>query len=176
MRRTKIVCTIGPATESEAQLEQLMRAGMNVARLNFSHGTHQEHEQVIERVRAISARLGYPVAILQDLQGPKIRTGVLQDGKPITLFDGMQVTITTRDVVGNTQLISTTYKPLPQDVKIGDRILLDDGLLELRVIGKSDTDVECAVVHGGELGEHKGINLPGVAVSAPALTEKDRED
>ena len=176
MRRTKIVCTIGPATESEAQLEQLMRAGMNVARLNFSHGTHQEHEQVIERVRAISARLGYPVAILQDLQGPKIRTGVLQDGKPITLFDGMQVTITTRDVGGNTQLISTTYKPLPQDVKIGDRILLDDGLLELRVIGKSDTDVECAVVHGGELGEHKGINLPGVAVSAPALTEKDRDD
>src|SRR3989440_10892570 len=176
MRRTKIVCTIGPATESEAQLELLMRAGMNVARLNFSHGTHQVHEQVIERVRAISARLGYPVAILQDLQGPKIRTGVLQDGKPITLFDGMQVTITTRDVVGNTQLISTTYKPLPQDVKIGDRILLDDGLLELRVIGKSDTDVECAVVHGGELGEHKGINLPGVAVSAPALTEKDQDD
>src|SRR2546421_4567606 len=176
MRRTKIVCTIGPATESEAQLELLMRAGMNVARLNFSHGTHQVHEQVIERVRAISARLGYPVAILQDLQGPKIRTGVLQDGKPITLFDGMQVTITTRDVVGNTQLISTTYKPLPQDVKIGDRILLDDGLLELRVIGKSDTDVECAVVHGGLLGEHKGINLPGVAVSAPALTEKDRDD
>src|SRR5436190_8368960 len=176
MRRTKIVCTIGPATSSEERLEQLMRAGMNVARLNFSHGTHQVHEQVIERVRAISARLSYPVAILQDLQGPKIRTGALQDGKPITLFDGMQVTITTRDVVGNTQLISTTYKPLPQDVKIGDRILLDDGLLELRVIGKSETDVECAVVHGGELGEHKGINLPGVAVSAPALTEKDRDD
>jgi len=176
MRRTKIVCTIGPATSSEERLEQLMRAGMNVARLNFSHGTHQVHEQVIERVRAISARLSYPVAILLDLQGPKIRTGALQDGKPITLFDGMQITITTRDVVGNAQLISTTYKPLPQDVKIGDRILLNDGLLELRVIGKSDTDVECAVVHGGELGEHKGINLPGVAVSAPALTEKDRDD
>ena len=176
MRRTKIVCTIGPATSSEERLEQLMRAGMNVARLNFSHGTHQVHEQVIERVRAISARLSYPVAILQDLQGPKIRTGALQDGKPITLFDGMQVTITTRDVVGNTQLVSTTYKPLPQDVKIGDRILLNDGLLELRVIGKSETEVECAVVHGGELGEHKGINLPGVAVSAPALTEKDRDD
>jgi len=176
MRRTKIVCTIGPATSSEERLEQLMRAGMNVARLNFSHSTHQEHELVIERVRAISARLRYPVAILQDLQGPKIRTGPLQDGKPIMLVDGAHVTITTRDVVGNAQLISTTYKALPQDVKIGDRILLNDGLLELRVIGKSETEVECAVVHGGELGEHKGINLPGVAVSAPALTEKDRDD
>src|SRR5206468_3747213 len=131
MRRTKIVCTIGPATSSEERLEQLMRAGMNVARLNFSHGMQQEHEQVIDRVRTISARLGYPVGILQDLQGPKIRTGPLQDGKPITLVDGTQVAITTRDVIGNTQLISTTYKALPQDVKIGDRILLDDGLLEL---------------------------------------------
>ena len=176
MRRTKIVCTIGPATSSEERLEQLMRAGMNVARLNFSHGTYQEHELVIERVRAISARLGCAVAILQDLQGPKIRTGKLQDGKPVTLVDGSQVTITTRDVVGNAQVISTTYKPLPQDVKSGDRILLDDGLLELRALGTGETDVQCEVVHGGELGEHKGINLPGVAVSSPALTEKDRDD
>ena len=176
MRRTKIVCTIGPATSSEERLEQLMRAGMNVARLNFSHSTHQEHELVIERVRAISTRLGYPVAILLDLQGPKIRTGPLQDGKPIMLVDGTHVTITTRDVVGNAQLISTTYQALPQDVKIGDRILIDDGLLELRVIGKSETNVECAVVHGGQLGEHKVINLPGVAVSSPALTDKDRDD
>ncbi len=176
MRRTKIVCTIGPATSSEERLEQLMRAGMNVARLNFSHGTHQEHELAIERVRAISARLGCAVAILQDLQGPKIRTGKLQDGKPVTLVDGSQVTITTRDVVGNTQIISTTYKPLPQDIKAGDCILLDDGLLELRALGTGETDVQCEVVHGGELGEHKGINLPGVAVSSPALTEKDRAD
>jgi len=176
MRRTKIVCTIGPATSSEERLEQLMRAGMNVARLNFSHGTHQEHEVVIERVRAISARLGCSVAILQDLQGPKIRTGQLQDGKSITLVDGAQIIITTRDIVGNTQVVSTTYKPLPQDVKVGDRILLNDGLLELRVLGASESDVQCQVVHGGELGEHKGINLPGVAVSSPALTEKDRDD
>ena len=176
MRRTKIVCTIGPATESEERLEQLMRAGMNVARLNFSHGTQQEHKRVIERVRALSLRLGYAVAILQDLQGPKIRTGALQDGKPITLVDGTQVTITTRDVVGNAQIISTTYQAFPRDVKIGDRILLDDGLLELRVIGTSESDVQCVVVHGGELGEQKGINLPGVAVSSPALTEKDRDD
>ncbi len=176
MRRTKIVCTIGPATSSEAQLEQLMRAGMNVARLNFSHGTHQEHEQVIERVRAISARLDCAVAILQDLQGPKIRTGMLQDGKPVTLVDGTQVTITTSNIVGNGRVISTTYKALPRDVKVEDRILLDDGLLELRVLSTNETDVQCLVVHGGVLGEHKGINLPGVAVSSPALTEKDRDD
>jgi len=176
MRRTKIVCTIGPATSSEERLEQLMRAGMNVARLNFSHGTQAEHEQVVKRVRAISARLGCAVAILQDLQGPKIRTGTLQDGKPVTLVAGSPITITTRDVAGNARIVSTTYKALPQDVKTGDRILLDDGLLELRVLGTSETDVQCEVVYGGELGEHKGINLPSVAVSSPALTEKDRAD
>ncbi len=176
MRRTKIVCTIGPATSNEERLEQLMRAGMNVARLNFSHGTQQEHAVVIKRVRTISARLGYTIAILQDLQGPKIRTGPLQDKKPITLADNAQVTITTRVVLGTPEIISTTYEQLPQDVKPGDHILLDDGLLELRVLDKDETDVRCLVVHGGELGEHKGINLPGVAVSAPALTEKDRDD
>ncbi len=176
MRRTKIVCTIGPATQSEEQLERLMRAGMNVARLNFSHGTQQDHAMVIERLRAISARLGYPIAILQDLQGPKIRTGSLQGGQPVRLVDAALITITTRDVAGTADLISTTYQSLPQDVKAGDRILLDDGLMELRVLAANETDVQCQVVHGGILKEHKGINLPGVAVSAPALTEKDRED
>lgn len=176
MRRTKIVCTIGPASESEERLEQLMRAGMNVARLNFSHGTHEQHAIVIERVREISARLGCSVAILQDLQGPKIRTGALEGGKPVPLVDGANVTITSRLIVGTAQVISTTYQALPQDVKVGDRILLDDGLMELRVLGANETDVQCEVVHGGMLKEHKGINLPGVAVSAPALTEKDRDD
>jgi pyruvate kinase len=176
MHRTKIVCTIGPATNSEAQLERIMRAGMNVARLNFSHGTHQEHEQIIKRIRAISAHLDCAVAILQDLQGPKIRTGLLQAGQPVKLIDGSQITITTREIVGNAEIISTTYQQLPQDVKPGDRILLNDGLLELSVLDKSETDIFCSVIHGGLLGEHKGINLPGVAVSAPALTEKDRED
>ena len=176
MRRTKIVCTIGPATSSEERLEQLMRAGMNVARLNFSHGTQRENALVIERIRTISARLGCAIAILQDLQGPKIRTGTLEGGQPVLLVDGARVTITTRDVEGNAETISTTYKQLPQDVKEGDRILLDDGLLELRVLGFDATEVECLVVHGGPLKEHKGINLPGVAVSAPALTEKDRDD
>ena len=176
MRRTKIVCTIGPASESEERLEQLMRAGMNVARLNFSHGTHEQHAIVIDRVREISARLGCSVAILQDLQGPKIRTRALEGGKPVSLVDGMCVSITSRPIVGNAQVISTTYQALPQDVKVGDRILLDDGLMELCVLGADETDVQCEIVHGGMLKEHKGINLPGVAVSAPALTEKDRDD
>jgi pyruvate kinase len=176
MRRTKIVCTIGPATSSEAQLEALIRAGMNVARLNFSHGALEEHAAVIERVRALSSRLKTSVAILQDLQGPKIRTGTLKGGQPVTLMDGATFTITTREVEGSAEMVSTTYKLLPEDVKVGDRILLDDGLLELRVLGSNETDVQCTVVHGGVLKEHKGINLPGVAVSAPALTEKDRAD
>lgn len=176
MRRTKIVCTIGPATNSQEQLEQLMRAGMNVARLNFSHGTQDEHAIVIERIRAISVHLGCPIAILQDLQGPKIRTGPLQGGQPVKLVDGATFTITTRPVEGNAQLVSTTYQQLPQDVKAGDRILLDDGLMELRVLDRNETKVCCVVVHGGLLKEHKGINLPGVAVSALALTEKDRDD
>ncbi len=164
IRRTKIVCTIGPATNSEEQLERLMRAGMNVARLNFSHGTHDEHAIVIERVRAISTRLGCPVAILQDLQGPKIRTGALQGGQPVKLDDGSNLTITTRPIIGDARTISTTYKGLPQDVKASDRILLDDGLMELCVLGVNGTDVQCEVVHGGLLNEHKGINLPGVVV------------
>jgi pyruvate kinase len=176
MRRTKIVCTIGPATNSEERIEALIRAGMNVARLNFSHGKQEEHAAVIERIRAISTRLGCPIAILQDLQGPKIRVGSLQDGKPIQLIDQTEVTITSRPVAGNSQTIPTTYKQLPQDVKPGDRILLDDGLMELRVLSADESDVHCQVIHGGLLKEHKGINLPGVAVSTPALTEKDRDD
>lgn len=176
MRRTKIVCTIGSATSSEEQLEALMKAGMNVARLNFSHGTHEEHAQVIERLRAIAERLHCPLAILQDLQGPKIRVGTLQGGQPIKLVEGTQVTITTRPDAGNAQTIPTTYEQLPADVKPGDRILLDDGLMELRVLDADATDVHCEVVYGGLLKEHKGINLPGVVVSAPALTEKDRDD
>ena len=176
MRKTKIVCTIGPATNSEERLEALMKAGMNVARLNFSHGTHEEHAVVIERIRTVSAHLACTIAILQDLQGPKIRTGALQDGQPIRLVDGATITITARDVVGTTEMVSTTYKLLPTDVKVGDRILLNDGLLELSVLNKDETDVRCLIIHGGELGEHKGINLPGVAVSAPAMTEKDRND
>jgi pyruvate kinase len=149
---------------------------MNVARLNFSHGRQEEHAEVIRCIRALSAQLGCAVAILQDLQGPKIRVGSLQEGQPITLIDDTWVTITTRPVAGDGQTIPTTYQQLPQDVRPGDRILLDDGLMELRVGETNETDIRCLVTHGGLLKEHKGINLPGVAVSVPALTEKDRAD
>ena len=175
-RRTKIVCTIGPATSSPSQLAALIAAGMDVARLNFSHGTHEEHGQVISALRAASAAARRPIAILQDLQGPKIRTGELQGHQPVTLVDGATVTITTRAVVGDATLLRTTYQALPQDVRPDDRILLSDGLIELRVVAATETEVQCHVVHGGALAEHQGINLPGVAVSAPALTAKDRED
>lgn len=176
MRKTKIVGTIGPASRSEERLEAIIRAGLNVARLNFSHGTQAEHAEVIARVRAISKRLGIAVAILQDLQGPKIRTGKLAGGQPVELSTGAQVTITSRSVPGTAELISTTYTALPTDVRRGDHILLADGLIELVVISTSLTDVVCRVVHGGALGEHKGINLPGVNVSAPSLTPKDVSD
>lgn len=176
IRRTKIVCTLGPATSTEERIEALMRAGMDVARINFSHGVQEQHAATIARVRSVAARLNRPVAILQDLQGPKIRTGSLEGGAPVFLTDGHRFVITTRPVTGNGKMVSTTYADLPKDVKRGDTILLSDGAIELRVTGVVKQDVICEVIHGGSLAEHQGINLPGVAVSAPALTDKDRSD
>ncbi|MCC6191990.1 MAG: pyruvate kinase [Anaerolineales bacterium] len=176
LRRTKIVCTLGPATNSEDTLAALVAAGMNVARLNFSHGTHAEHAANIAAVRRISRRLSKPVAILQDLQGPKIRTGTLLGGEAVLLKDQAPFTITTRDIEGSAAEVSTTYGGLPGDVQRGDRLLLDDGRLELQVERVEARDVHTRVVHGGLLKEHKGINLPGVMVNIPSLTEKDRED
>jgi pyruvate kinase len=176
MRKTKIVCTIGPASQSEEKLEALILAGMDVARLNFSHGTHEQHGRVARAVRSISARLGRSVAILQDLCGPKIRTGSLQGGSAVNLMEGAEITVTTQPVVGTASLISTTYSHLPADVHPGDRILLADGLLELQVLATEAASVRCRVVHGGLLGEHKGMNLPGAKLSAPAVTEKDIAD
>jgi pyruvate kinase len=175
MRRTKIVATVGPASRSPQKLEQLIQAGVNVFRLNFSHGSHDEHLAVITSVREIATRLRKPIALLQDLSGPKIRTGKVKDG--VELVNGARITITTEPLVeGDAELISTTYEALPHDVKPGDRVLLDDGNLELRVQRSSGTRVECEVVDGGPLRSNKGINLPGVALSIPALTEKDRRD
>ncbi len=176
MRFTKIVCTIGPACNTEDKLAQLIEAGMNVARLNFSHGTHEDHAANIGRIRRVANRLNRPVAILQDLQGPKIRTGWLKDHKPVELRDNAELIITTRELDGDERMVSTTYEGLPGDVKPGDRILLDDGLLELRVERVAGDEVHTRVVHGGVLKEHKGINLPGVMVNTPSLTEKDRAD
>ena len=176
MRRTKIVATIGPASRSPERLESLIRAGVNVFRLNFSHGTQEEHLEVIRAARDIAARLHRPVALLQDLSGPKIRTGKVKDGQ-VELVKGARVAITTdTSIEGTAELISTTYQPLPHDVKAGDQILLDDGNLELRVVGVSAGRVECEVVDGGPLRSNKGMNLPGVSLSTPALTEKDRRD
>ncbi len=175
-RATKIVATLGPATRSEEALTALLRAGVDVVRLNFSHGTHEEHAAAYTMVRAIAKTLGRPVAVMQDLQGPKIRTGSLAGGAPITLHDGATFRITTDSVEGAADRVSTTYQHLPADVQPGERILLDDGRLELRVTAIEGTDVVTTVVHGDALGEQKGINLPGVKVSAPALTEKDLAD
>lgn len=173
--RAKIVCTIGPASQSLEMIEKMIHAGMDVARLNFSHGTHDAHAQVIKNIRQAIKNTGYPVAILQDLQGPKIRVGHFEKG-PVTLVNGAQFTITSRDVPGDQNIVSTTYKALPKDVVPGDMLLLDDGLIYLKVIKTDGTDVLCEVINGGLLKDHKGINLPGVKVSAPSLTEKDHED
>jgi pyruvate kinase len=175
-RRAKIICTVGPASNSEDALKDLMRLGMDVARLNFSHGTHEEHGTVIERLRRIAAGENRTISILQDLQGPKIRTGPLEHHQPITLEAGSRVSITPRPVDGTPRLISTTFRGLAREVSPGDRILLSDGRIELRVSRVHGRDVECEVVNGGPLEEHQGINLPGVALSIPALTEKDRVD
>ncbi|MCS6842276.1 MAG: pyruvate kinase [Roseiflexus sp.] len=176
MRRTKIVATIGPASSNPEVIEQLLAAGMDVARLNFSHGTHEEHAQRIRMLREIAARKERPLALLQDLQGPKIRTGPLIDRKPVMLRAGDRFTITTRNVPGTASLVSTTYAALPRDVRPGDRILISDGLIEARVVRVSSDEVETEILVGGELRENQGINLPGVEVSSPALTDKDRSD
>jgi len=176
MRRTKIVATLGPATDTPEQIAQLIAAGMDVARLNFSHGTHKEHAARIAMVRAEAARAGHAVAILQDLQGPKIRTGALRDRRSVQLESGRPFTITVRPITGDERRVSTTYTALPHDVRPGDRILLSDGAISLRVLSTSDTEVACEVIDGGELRENQGINLPGVAISAPTLGPKDLED
>lgn len=154
----------------------LMRAGMDVARLNFSHGTHEKHAANIRRIREIAEGEDRTICILQDLQGPKIRTGLLRDHKPVTLRGGSVVRITTREIEGTDELISTTFQDLPKEIHPGGRILLCDGLIELKVVAVSGEEIECTVVNGGVLGEHQGINLPGAALSIPALTPKDRED
>lgn len=174
-RHTKIVATVGPASSGESELHALMIAGADVFRLNFSHGELEEKAVLIERIRKLSRARQRAVAILGDLQGPKIRVGRLEGGS-LQLFQGEEVWITSEELIGRENLIPTGYKELPNDVCPGDRILLDDGLLELRVEQVTPPRVGCRVVVGGLLKDRKGINLPGVAVSAPALTDKDRLD
>jgi pyruvate kinase len=175
-RRAKIICTIGPACNSEAAMRDLLRLGMDVGRLNFSHGTHEDHARNIQRLRSAAEKENRSVCILQDLQGPKIRTGRLERHEPISLESGSTVVITPRDVLGTPTLISTTFPDLAREVIAGARILLRDGLIELRVKAVRGGDVVCDVLNGGMLGEHQGINLPGTALSIPALTAKDLKD
>jgi pyruvate kinase len=175
-RHSKIVCTIGPATHTPRMIGRLFEAGMDVARLNFSHGTHEEHARTISMIRAASGEHEKPVAILADLQGPKIRTGALAGGGPVMLRTGQRFVITTAKVLGDSTRVNTTFTPLPREVHRGDRILLSDGLIELRVEQVRHGQVICQVANGGALGEHKGINLPGIKLRVPALTPKDRAD
>jgi pyruvate kinase len=174
-RRTKIVATVGPASHEPAMLEGLIRAGVNVFRLNLSHGEHAEHRAAFQRVRAAAAALGEPIAVLADLCGPKIRVGRFAGGL-VELHTGERVVVTTRNVPGGPGLVPSQYTALAEDVRPGDRILLDDGMLELRVEEAAGTEVACTVTSGGLLRDRKGMNLPGVQVSAPSLTDKDRED
>ncbi|MFQ5854038.1 MAG: pyruvate kinase [Anaerolineae bacterium] len=175
MPRTKIVCTLGPACEDEETLRQMIRAGMDVARLNFSHDTHGAHAKRLRLVRRLAQEEGKVVAVLQDLQGPKLRVGPI-DGGQVTLTAGQRFTLTTKDVLGDSRRVTAPYAGLPGDVKPGDRILLDDGRIELRVLKTSKTAVETEVVTDAVLSERKGVNLPGVDISLPSLTAKDRED
>jgi pyruvate kinase len=175
LAKTKIICTLGPASQSVEQLVALIQAGMDVARLNFSHGTYEDHLKSINNVREASKLTGEHISILQDLCGPKIRTGTLQN-KSIELKEGATFTFTIDEVTGDEHRVTTTYRELPEDVKAGDTILLDDGKMALRVVSKTSTDVSCTVVNGGILKEHKGMNLPGIKLSTPSLTEKDIED
>jgi pyruvate kinase len=174
-RRTRIVATLGPASRDSETIERLIDAGVNVFRINMSHGDHNGHRKTYEHVREAAGKMGKPVAVLADLSGPKIRVGSF-DGGFIELKEGSEVTVTTRDVKGEPGLIPSQYKALANDVEMGNRILLDDGNLELRVQSIEGSDIRCLVIAGGVLSDHKGMNLPGVRVSAPSLTEKDRAD
>lgn len=175
MRRSKIVCTLGPAVDSYDQLKSLIEAGMNVARFNMSHGSHPEHEERYHRVRKASEETGRAVGVLADLQGPKIRLETFADG-PVELVRGDEFIVTTEDVDGDRTICGTTYKGLPGDVSKGDQILINDGNVELRVTAVEGPRVRTIVIEGGVISDHKGINLPGAAVNVPALSEKDIDD
>jgi len=175
LRRTKIVCTIGPASEREEVLRELIKAGMNVARLNFSHGDHNVHGERIRLIRKLSEELETPIPILQDLQGPKIRVGEIENDK-VLLKDNEEIALTPKETLGNEKLIFVNYPYLLEDVNIGDRILIDDGLIELKVMDKKEDKLICHIVHGGYLSSRKGVNFPDSTLRVSPLTEKDKRD
>ena len=175
VRKTKIICTLGPSTEKEGVLEQLMLAGMNVARFNFSHGDHEEQLGRLTQLRAAREKLGLPVAALMDTKGPGIRLREFAEGK-VMLEAGQTFTLTTRTVVGDEHQVSISYKNLPQDVEVGTHILIDDGLIEMTVTNVNDTDIECRVINGGKVSNKKGVNVPNVELSMDYISPKDYKD
>lgn len=175
MRKTKIVCTLGPATKDENVLRKLMEEGMDVARLNFSHGTHDDHKERIEMIKKLRRELDKPVAILLDTKGPEIRTRDFQGGK-VTVEDGQIFTLTPRELLGDNTVASITYKNLAKDIQVGTTILIDDGLIKMEVEAINDEDIRCKVIHGGTISNHKGINVPGVHLNMPYVSEQDIED
>ena len=176
MKKTKVVCTMGPNTNDRELMRKLIQNGMDVARFNFSHGDHEEQKGRMDMLKELREEEHATTAILLDTKGPEIRTGVLKDGKKIKLETGNTFTLTTEDIVGDENKVSITYKGLAEDVSEGKIILIDDGLIGLKVIGKTDKEIHCEIIKGGELGEKKGVNVPGVPVRLPAITEKDKED
>ena len=175
MRKTKIICTIGPASESEERLRELMLAGMNVARFNFSHGTHEEHKAKFDRVIKVSSELKLPVATLLDTKGPEIRLKDIEGGKT-ELVSGQKFILTTEEILGNNEKVTITYKGLKDDINVGTTILIDDGLIEMVVDEINETDIICSVVNGGPISNHKGVNIPGAALSMPYISDVDRSD
>jgi pyruvate kinase len=173
-RKTKIVCTLGPATKDEAIIRKLMLSGMDVARLNFSHGTHEQQKVYSDAVKKLRAELNLPVALLLDTKGPEIRTGNFEH--PVVLNEGDSFTLTSREIPGTQQACSVSFKNLPAEVTPGNRILIDDGLIELKVVSITDSDILCTVLNGGEVSSHKSINVPGIRLSIPFISEKDRKD
>ncbi len=176
MKKTKIICTMGPNSDNDETLRALVESGMDIARFNFSHGTHEEQKARMDHLKQVRRELRRPIAILLDTKGPEIRTGVLENGGKVTLREGAEFTLTAREIAGNETIVSQTYPQLAQDVKPGDTLLIDDGLIGLAVKEIRGDDVVCQVVNGGELGQRKGINVPNVKVNLPGITERDRED
>ena len=175
MRKTKIICTIGPSSESEERLRELMIAGMNVARFNFSHGTHEEHKKKFDRVIKVSSELGMQVATMLDTKGPEIRLKDIEGGRT-ELVSGQKFILTTEDILGNNEKVAITYKNLKDDITVGTTILIDDGLIEMVVDALEETDIICTVVNGGPISNHKGVNVPGAVLSMPYISEVDRSD
>ena len=175
MKKTKIICTIGPACQDEAVLEGMMKAGMNVARFNFSHGTHEEHKKMMDTVKRVRDRLGLPVAIMLDTKGPEYRIRTFRDGK-VTLREGDTFTFTSEQIVGDETRVAVSYENLPRELHVGDSILLNNGLVAFRVLSTTDTDILTEVVIGGEISNRKSMAFPGKVLSQPFLSEQDKAD